>query len=102
MITINEKEYNLKYTLRALFIFERITNRQFSIESTLDQYLFFYCLILASNPDTQLTFDEFINACDEDKDLFIKMNKFYHIVIDVYIMILLLLRLEKIYINQNH
>ena len=76
MITINDKEYKLKYTLRALFIFERITGKAFSIDDMMDQYLFFYCLVLASNPDTELTFDEFIDACDNDKDLVKQISDF--------------------------
>lgn len=76
MITINDKNYELKYTLRALFIFERITGQAFSITNTMDQFLFYYCLILASNPDTELTFDEFIDACDKDKSISLKIADF--------------------------
>lgn len=76
MITINNKEYNLRYSLRALFIFERIAGKAFSIDNSMDQYLFFYCLILASNPDSELTFDDFIDACDNDKTLAPKISEF--------------------------
>ena len=38
---INNKEYKLKYTLRALFIYEQITGKAFKLETLTDEYLFF-------------------------------------------------------------
>lgn len=78
-ITINNKEYKLKYTIRALFIFEQITNRPFEIRNTMDNYLFFYCMILANNPDCLLEWDEFIDAMDNDSTLITQLNQ---VVID--------------------
>lgn len=74
-ITINNKEYKVKYTIRALFIFEQITKRPFEIKSTLDNYLFFYSMILANNPDNLLDWDEFIDAMDNDTSLIGQLNK---------------------------
>ena len=65
-ITIHGKEYNLKYTIRSLFIFEQITGHPFKIETTMDNYIFFYSLILANNRDNPLLWDEFCDAIDED------------------------------------
>lgn len=73
-LTINGKEYTVKYTIRALFIFEQITNRPFKITTLLDNYLFFYSMILANNADT-LTWDEFIDALDNDKQLVNDLSK---------------------------
>ena len=69
-ITINGKKYKVKYTIRALFIFERITNKAFKIETLLDNYLFFYSMILANNKENVLDWEEFLDALDSDKDLF--------------------------------
>lgn len=74
-ITINNKEYKLKYTIRALFIFEQITTRPFEIRNTLDNCLFFYSMILANNPDTAPDWDEFINALDNDATLITQLNQ---------------------------
>lgn len=74
-ITINNKEYKLKYTIRALFIFEQITERPFEIRNTMDNYLFFYCMILANNPDCLLEWDEFIDAMDNDASLITQLNQ---------------------------
>lgn len=74
-LTINGKNYNVKYSLRALFIFEQITNRPFEIKSLLDNYIFFYSMILASNKDKEpLDWDEFIDALDDNPKLLADMN----------------------------
>ena len=36
-ITIKGNEYNVKYTIRSMFIFEKITKKQFKIESIMDE-----------------------------------------------------------------
>lgn len=74
-ITINGKEYNIKYTIRALFIFEQITGKAFEIKTTLDNYLFFYSMLLANNPDSLLDWDEFLDAMDNDTSLIGQLNK---------------------------
>lgn len=74
-ITINNIEYKLKYTIRALFIFEQITKKPFEIRTTTDNYLFFYCMILANNPDTTLDWDEFLDAMDNDTSLITQLNQ---------------------------
>lgn len=74
-ITINEKEFKLKYTIRALFIFEQITGRAFEIKTTMDNYLFFYSMLLANNPNTPLEWDEFIDAVDNDTTLINQLNQ---------------------------
>lgn len=63
-IKIADKDYKLKYTIRSLFLFERITGKALNIETFADQITFFYCLILANNPDMDLTYDQFIDAID--------------------------------------
>ena len=71
-LTINKKKYKVKYTIRALFIFEQITGKQVSINTLLDNYLFFYSMILANNEDV-LSWDEFLDALDNDPKLFTKI-----------------------------
>ena len=74
-ITINNKEYTVKYTIRALFVFEQITGKPFGIKTLLDNYLFFYSMILANNPDNPIDWDEFIDALDNDKNLLQQLSK---------------------------
>lgn len=74
-ITIKNKEYKVKYTIRALFIFEQITGKPFNISTLFDNYLFFYCLILANNPDDVLGWEDYIEAIDTDKELYSQLTK---------------------------
>lgn len=77
-IIIKGKEYKIKQTLRSLFIFEQITNRPFKIETLLDNYIYFYSVILANNKDNVIEWDEFIDAVDENPSLlneFTKLNE---------------------------
>ncbi len=73
-IKINDKEYKVKYTIRALFYWEQITGKSFAINTLLDNYLFFYCMILANNPDDVLQWEDFLNAIDNDPTLFTQIN----------------------------
>lgn len=73
-IEINGKNYKLKYTIRSLFIWEQITGKSFKIENMLDNYLFFYSMILANNRDDILSWDDYINAMDADPTLFKRMS----------------------------
>lgn len=74
-IKIKNKNYNVKYSLRALFLYEQITGKSFEMTTTMDTFVFYYCMILANNPDTKLTFDEFIDAVDSDPKLAVKFTE---------------------------
>lgn len=73
-VKINGSEYKVKNTLRALFIFEQIAEKPFEVKTVLDNYVFFYSVLLANNPDNPLDWDEFIDALDDDPSLTEKMN----------------------------
>ncbi len=75
-ITIKEQTYKVKYSIRSLFIFEQLTGKTFTLETLLDQYIFFYSMILANNPESTLTFDDFIDVCDEDFTLVTNLQKY--------------------------
>jgi len=72
-VKIKGKNYNIKYTIRALFIWEQITGKSFKIENMLDNYIFFYAMLLANNKDDVIQWDDFIEAIDDDPNLFEKM-----------------------------
>lgn len=73
-ITINNNDYKVKYTIRALFIFEQITGKSFEIKSILDNYVFFYSMILANNEENVISWDDFIDAVDNDPKLILQLN----------------------------
>lgn len=73
-IKIKNEDFELKYTIRALFIFEQITGKPFKTKTLTDLYIFFYSILLANNPTTTLTIASLIDACDEDNILFVNFN----------------------------
>lgn len=75
-ITIKEQTYKVKYSIRSLFIFEQLSGKSFTLETLLDQYIFFYSMILANNPECTITFDQFIDVCDEDYALVANLQKY--------------------------
>ena len=80
-IKINGEEYVIKYTIRALFnmavqiSFEEITGKPFKINTLLDNYIFFYCMLLANNKDKVLDWDSYLDALDSDTTLFSQMTE---------------------------
>lgn len=75
-IQIRDKEYQVKNTIRAMFIFERLSNKPFKIETLLDWYVYYYSMILANNSDCELLFDEFINECDSNPSLIMDIQDY--------------------------
>jgi len=75
-LTIKDKQYTIRYTLRALFIYEQITGKTFRMQTITDEYIFIYCLILANVPDIEMSFEDFINECDTNPELVISMQQF--------------------------
>jgi len=64
-IVIKDKPYPIRYTVRAMILFEQMRKKSFSLDTLTDQYYFVYCLILATNKDCTLTFDDLLDAIDE-------------------------------------
>jgi uncharacterized protein YktB (UPF0637 family) len=73
-VTINGVEYTIKYSIRALFLFESITGKPFAITSLFDNYIFLYCIILANNKNAVLSWDEYLDALDRDPEIIKQLN----------------------------
>lgn len=57
-IVIDNKEIELKYSFRALMIYEKITGNSFTNVTGLTEILvFMYSVIISSNKDLSLTWD---------------------------------------------
>ena len=69
-----EKEFKIKQTIRAIFLFEQISQRPFEIKTTLDNYLYFYCILLANNEDF-MSWDEFLNYIDDNPSILVELTK---------------------------
>ena len=75
-IVIDGKEYTARYSMRALFLYERMTgNNGFEVKGTEDTFRFLYCMILAGTPNCDLSWDEFIDACDENMTIAEEITK---------------------------
>lgn len=73
-VSIKGNDYKVRQTLRAMFLFEEITRRPFKVETMLDNMLYLYCIILAGNPGNVISWDEFIDAADEDPEIITAIN----------------------------
>ena len=72
-VEINDKEIELKYTFRAYMIFEQITDHSFTGSNLSDFITFFYSVLMASDRELAIDFDNFIEWLDENPD---KLNEF--------------------------
>ena len=78
-VTLNKREYQLKQSFRSLMTFEKMTGKNafeanISINDTLTMY---YCLTKEANRETfTLTFDEFLDAMDEQPEAFTQYKDF--------------------------
>ncbi|WP_229058504.1 MULTISPECIES: hypothetical protein [Parabacteroides] len=77
MIKIGNQEYLLKYTVRALFVYEQITGTSFSPDKLLNEYTLLYAILIANNTNFSLTFEELIELCDQDQSIFIEFRKWF-------------------------
>lgn len=66
-VTINGKEYVAKYSLRALFVYEKLTGHNgFEVNCTEDSFRMMFAMVKGGSRDCDLTWDDFIDACDAD------------------------------------
>ena len=69
-VTINEQEYTVKYGLKTLFKYEELEGHPFEYKKMEDSYKLLYAALLAHNPDYNQSYDEFLDSCDEDAEIF--------------------------------
>ena len=69
LLKIDNKEITLKYTLRGYMIFEQVTNHSFNGVGMSDFVILFYSMLMASDKELTITFDDFIDYLDENPQL---------------------------------
>lgn len=72
-LVINEKDIELKFTLRSMMMYENITGKTFAPETISDILTFMYCVVVASSKDYSLAYDDFIDWLDDNQ---MKLNEF--------------------------
>ena len=65
------KSSRMNYNNKALLSYKEKT---FKISTLLDNYIFFYCMLLANNKDKALSWDSYLDALDNDTTLFSQMT----------------------------
>ena len=73
------KEYELKYSFRALMVYENITNKSFQPKSLTDIITLFYSMVITSSKDA-IDFNEFIDFLDDNPDI---LNEFSHYLLGI-------------------
>lgn len=68
-ITINGRDITLRYTFRAMIIYEKICNSSFTGKGITEVLCYLYSTILASDRDNTLTFDDFMDWLDENPEV---------------------------------
>ena len=83
IVNINNKEIELKYGFRAMMIYEEITDSTFGADGKAgvkEMLTMFYSVVLASYPELPIKFDDFINWCDDNKEVFNDFCKWFILV----------------------
>lgn len=68
-IKIKEKEIELKYSYRALMIYENIQKQSFNPKTLSDIIVFFYSVVVSSSKDRNILFDDFMDWLDENPNV---------------------------------
>ena len=70
------KNYEFKYSLRSMFVWEEITGKPFEVKTLLDTYILAYACIISNPENPSLEFNDFINYSDEHPEVMEEFNKF--------------------------
>jgi hypothetical protein len=63
-IQVNDRKITLKKTFRSYIIFESATGKPFAPKTLTDTIMYFYCVVIASDSEIELSFDEFVDWLD--------------------------------------
>lgn len=74
IVTINKKKITLKYSIRALIMFENITQGEYTHSTLNDSLTLFYCYIMSSVKDYTISWDDFLDFIDKDVSVLQKFN----------------------------
>ena len=80
---IKNKNYEMKYGIRAMMMYENITNHSFAPTTMTDVVTFLYCIVITSTEDYSYTFDDFIDALDKHPEMLNEFTEWLNTVIAV-------------------
>ena len=73
--TIKGKEWKLRQNIKALIMFEKLTDKPFKLESFSDFVTLLYCCVLANNFD-HLDYNDFLDWLDENPQNITELSEF--------------------------
>ena len=65
-ITINDKTIKLKRTFRSLIAYESAMGQAFNPKTISESIMYFYCVIIASDTNLELSYDDFMDWLDDN------------------------------------
>ena len=65
-IKIKDNEYEVKNNVKAMLLFEGITEKPFEIKNLTDFYTYCYAMVYANNTENVPQFDEFLEWFDDE------------------------------------
>ena len=65
-VTIKGNTYNIKWSLRAQIFYEALKQQSQEMGPTMDTLMYYYAILITSNPDMAMGIEEFIDNCDAD------------------------------------
>lgn len=68
-INIKGKEVELKNTFRSMIIYEKVAGKTFNPQGITEILLYFYSVIMASDKDCELEFDDLLDMVDANPKL---------------------------------
>ena len=74
IVKIKDREVELKYSLRSVMLYENIQKKSFAPETTTDVLVFMFCVIVGSDKDLQLDFNEFLDMIDDNPNLVVEFS----------------------------
>lgn len=82
-ITINGQNLEVKYSIRAMIVFEKLADKPFELKGVTDWYFFMYSCLLAGNSEITLDFLSFIDWVEENPKEEKKMSDYLTSVMKV-------------------
>ena len=74
-IKINDRDITLKYSMRAIMLYEAIQKKPFAPESTTDVLVFLYCVLMGSAKDLDLDFNNFLDIVDDNPSILVDFSE---------------------------
>ena len=65
-ITIKDKTITLKKTFRSLIAYEQATKQSFNPSTITEIIMYFFCVVIASDMELELTYDDFMDWLDDN------------------------------------